>query len=115
MRHTTFVASCFVAITLFGLGSPAFADGAPILYLGTELFELRSDGIEPQRAPAIETRSTAAQFYNYCSASSHTGFELAGRSLIFLHRNVTQPNPSLPGYTGGTINLVVTHGIDADQ
>lgn len=49
----------------------------------------------------IGTR-TVQQFYDYRSASSHTGFEVVGESRIYLYVNANT----------GRLSLVLTHGID---
>jgi cysteine-rich repeat protein len=43
-------------------------------------------------------------FYNYFSASSHTGFEVVGESRIYLYADALS----------GTLSMVLTHGIDFD-
>lgn len=50
----------------------------------------------------IDTNQTAQVFYNYSSASSHTGFEGVGQSRLMLQRNVLT----------GVTSLVMHHGID---
>jgi cysteine-rich repeat protein len=50
----------------------------------------------------LDRSGTAQSFYNYFSASSHTGFEEVGASRIMLHRNVNT----------GQMSLVLHHGID---
>lgn len=47
---------------------------------------------------------SAAAFYNYYSASSHTGLEKVGESRIYLYVDSTT----------GRLSLVTTHGIDFD-
>ena len=47
-------------------------------------------------------RQAATAFYNYFSASSHTGFEVLGESRIYLY---------VDGNTG-RLSLILTHGID---
>jgi|GEM_PF-896339 len=58
------------------------------------------------KAPAVEKLESDASFYHYCSASSHTGFELAGRSLFFLYRDVRA------SATPNRVSLFFTHGVD---
>lgn len=62
--------------------------------------------IGPQRMAVrpIETFGTVQQFYNYFSASSHTGYEEAFASRMMLHRNLLT----------GVLSLVMHHGIDLD-
>ncbi len=53
--------------------------------------------------PLIQNKSSAA-FYNYFSASSHTGFEAVGESRIYLYVDAGT----------GRLSLILTHGIDFD-
>jgi hypothetical protein len=66
------------------------------------LFEISQPNGLIRSIPAVEQPMSAADFYNYSSASSHTGFERRGRSLLFLYRNLTNDE----------LALVITHGID---
>ncbi|APR87747.1 hypothetical protein A7982_13096 [Minicystis rosea] len=53
----------------------------------------------------VQAAQSAVSFYNYFSASGHTGFEALGTSNLFFYRN-----------TGNSIlSLVVEHGIDLDS
>jgi cysteine-rich repeat protein len=52
----------------------------------------------------LDLSGTVQSFYNYFSASSHTGFEEVGASRIMLHRDVNT----------GQMSLVLHHGIDSD-
>jgi cysteine-rich repeat protein len=47
---------------------------------------------------------TSAQFYDYFSASSHTGFEAVGESRIYLYVDAGS----------GRLSLILTHGVDDD-
>ncbi|MFO0595291.1 MAG: DUF4215 domain-containing protein [Myxococcaceae bacterium] len=51
---------------------------------------------------ALVRKQTVAQFYDYRSASSHTGLEKIGESRIYLFANALT----------GSLSLVTTHGID---
>ncbi|MEW6433856.1 MAG: DUF4215 domain-containing protein [Myxococcota bacterium] len=51
---------------------------------------------------AIVGARTVQQFYDYRSASSHTGFEVVGESRIYLYADANT----------GRLSLVLTHGID---
>lgn len=51
---------------------------------------------------ALVGTRTVQQFYDYRSASSHTGFEVLGESRIYLYVNANT----------GRLSLVLTHGID---
>jgi cysteine-rich repeat protein len=50
-------------------------------------------------------KKSAVQFYDYFSASSHTGFEVAEESRLYLYADATT----------GRLSLILTHGIDAGQ
>src|SRR5262249_53121302 len=50
-------------------------------------------------------KKSAIAFYDYFSASSHTGFEVAQESRLYLYADATT----------GRLNLILTHGIDAGQ
>jgi hypothetical protein len=80
------------------------ASAQPQVILKPRAYTLSQPGTQPVTIPAVETLSSAKTFYNYFSASSHTGFEKKGRSLLFLHRDVSQNPPP--------ISLIITHGID---
>ncbi|CAN5532359.1 hypothetical protein BH09MYX1_BH09MYX1_38530 [soil metagenome] len=54
---------------------------------------------------ALVRKQTAAAFYNYFSASSHTGFEAPGESRTYMY---------VDGNTG-RLSLFVTHGQDGTQ
>jgi len=54
--------------------------------------------------PLIEDKSSAL-FYDYYSASSHTGFEAVGESRIYLYADASS----------GRLSLILTHGIDYDS
>jgi cysteine-rich repeat protein len=49
-------------------------------------------------------KESSATFYDYFSASSHTGLEKVGESRIYLYADATT----------GRLSLVLTHGIDID-
>ena len=84
---------------------PAAAD--PTVVFDARVFTVSQEGVGPVTIPAVETLSSAATFYSYTSASSHTGFEEARKSLLFLHRDVREGR--------GELSLIVTHGIDFDS
>jgi cysteine-rich repeat protein len=67
-------------------------------------FQVESNfGILPVRP--VDTNTTAQTFYNYTSASSHTGFEGVGQSRLMLQRNVLT----------GVTSVVMHHGIDQNS
>jgi cysteine-rich repeat protein len=50
-------------------------------------------------------RQSVVDFYDFRSASSHTGFEAVGESRVYLYADALS----------GKLSLIVTHGIDADD
>jgi cysteine-rich repeat protein len=54
----------------------------------------------------VERADSVSSFYNYFSASAHTGFEDGGASNLFLYRDVGP---------GGQLGLVTIHGADDNQ
>lgn len=52
----------------------------------------------------LDNPQTALQFYNFFSASAHTGFEQALTSRIYFYRNTAN----------GLLSLIFHHGIDVD-
>jgi len=50
-------------------------------------------------------KKSALSFYDYFSASSHTGFEVAQESRLYLYADANT----------GRLSLILTHGIDAGQ
>ena len=75
---------------------------APVFTGNLRLYEISQPNGLIRSIPAVERPMSAAQFYDYRSASSHTGFELKGRSLLFLYRDLSSDE----------LALVITHGID---
>ena len=94
-----------LAVVTLTLAVPAAAD--PTVVFDARVFTVGQDGIDPVTIPAVETLSSAATFYSYTSASSHTGFEEVNKSLLFLHRDVREGR--------GELSLIITHGIDFDS
>ena len=81
---------------------PTSSWSAPAFTGGIRLFEISQPNGVTRTIPAVERPMSAAQFYDYYSASSHTGFEQRGRSLLFLYRNLNNDE----------LALIITHGID---
>jgi hypothetical protein len=77
------------------LAAPAFPDSARV-------YEIQQPGGTATAVPVIATPSTAVEFCDYRSASSHTGYEAARRSVLLLHRDTRD----------GKLSLVITNGID---
>ena len=92
------------------LAAPA-AHAAPEVTLGSQTFRAYYAD-EPDAAlfsaPAVERLEAATTFYNYCSSSSHTGFEKKGRSLFFFYRDVRATAAA------DRVSLILTHGVDAN-
>ncbi len=82
------------------------ASAEPQVILNPRSYTVSQPGQSPVTVPAVETIGSAKDFYDFYSASSHTGYEQLGRSLIFLHRDVSQNPPP--------VSLIITHGIDRD-
>ncbi|MFT3765579.1 MAG: hypothetical protein QM820_08705 [Minicystis sp.] len=53
-------------------------------------------------ATPVQKAQSATSFYNYFSASGHTGFEQLGASELFFYRNSGN----------GVLSLIIEHGID---
>ena len=103
-RSTRWRRMLALGITLGGLFIAAEAAAQPQVILKPRAYTLQQPGGNSVTIPAVETLSSAKDFYDFYSASSHTGFEESGRSLLFLHRDVSKtPSP---------ISLIITHGID---
>ncbi len=68
----------------------------------TPAFRITQPGGTRIGTDALVRRGTVQSFYNYSSASSHTGLEVVSESRIYLYAN------SLTG----RLSLVTTHGID---
>jgi uncharacterized protein (TIGR03382 family) len=78
------------------------ARATPQFVSHARLFEVTQPGGLRRTVPAVEMNRTAAEFYDYRSASSHTGYERARRSILFLHRDLRDDR----------LSLIITHGID---
>ncbi len=78
------------------------ANATPTFTGNIRLFEISQPNGFIRSIPAVERAMSAAAFYSYSSASSHTGFEQRGRSLLFLYRNLNDDE----------LALIITHGID---
>lgn len=86
--------------TLLSVQNQGYA--APVFEGSTRLFEIEQEGRFKRSAPAVERTETAEDFYDFFSASSHTGFEVAKRSITFLYRDIRTDE----------LGLFFTHGID---
>ncbi len=80
----------------------AQVQAAPVFAGATRLFEIEQEGRFKRSAPAVERTETAVSFYDFYSSSSHTGFEVARRSIVFLYRDIRTDE----------LGLFFTHGID---
>ncbi len=67
---------------------------------------------KPVSAAVVETEASVDDFHNWCSWSSHTGFESLGRSFITLHRDIRDIGGEL---ITPTVDLLITHGADIDS
>ena len=103
LRHQVFarrLGSTLLLLSALCLCSSALA--APEFTGNLRLFEISQPNGLIRSIPAVEQPMSAAAFYDYRSASSHTGFERRGRSLLFLYRNLNDDE----------LALIITHGID---
>eukprot|EP01065_Artemidia_motanka_P023310 TRINITY_DN27848_c0_g1_i1.p1 TRINITY_DN27848_c0_g1~~TRINITY_DN27848_c0_g1_i1.p1 ORF type:complete len:775 (+),score=89.57 TRINITY_DN27848_c0_g1_i1:34-2325(+) len=66
-------------------------------------FEISQEGAFSRVVPALERAESASDFYDYRSSSSHTGLEHVDRSLMYLYRDLSNPEQNLA--------LFWTHGI----
>ena len=75
------------AVTVIGLNflvsSSALAQ--PVINFNPQVFRVGQTSGTDVSVPAVETLTTAAEFYDFRSASSHMGFEEVGLSLLLLH------------------------------
>eukprot|EP01064_Diplonema_japonicum_P016143 TRINITY_DN24156_c0_g1_i1.p1 TRINITY_DN24156_c0_g1~~TRINITY_DN24156_c0_g1_i1.p1 ORF type:complete len:667 (+),score=80.20 TRINITY_DN24156_c0_g1_i1:33-2033(+) len=80
----------------------------------TRLFKIGQGGKAIRTVPAVEGTKTAHDFYNYYSSSSHTGFEVANRSFVFLYRDLNTPDQLsmfwIHGFKGDEQGHAVVHG-----
>jgi PKD repeat protein len=75
----------------------------PEIYSSTFVFTL-TQGSSTQTIPAVEMALDPTTFYNYYSASAHTGFEEPYESKIFLYRDITTND----------LSLFIIHDIDGN-
>ena len=92
----------WVAVALVCTLSAA-AQAVPRFVGSTRMFEVSQPGRFTRQAPAVERVETAASFYDFYSASSHTGFEYTRRSLVFLYRDLRDE---------GNLSIFFLHGVD---
>ncbi len=96
-------ALCVCLSLCLSLAVPSPASAAPEFVAEIRLFEItQPDGLR-RAVPAVEQAQAAHVFYDYRSASSHTGYEQRLRSILFLHRDLNTD----------AVSLIITHGIDA--
>lgn len=74
----------------------------PEVHVNTPLIFTLTQGSMTVAIPPIERAEDVVSFYNYSSASSHTGFEKGYESKVFLYRDTTI----------NALHLLFTHGID---
>ena len=85
------------------LCASTIAYAVPRFVGSSRLFEIAQEGLFSRQAPAVERVETAASFYDFYSASSHTGFEYTRRSLVFLYRDLRDE---------GNLSIFFLHGVD---
>ncbi|MCK4443412.1 MAG: PKD domain-containing protein, partial [Thermoplasmata archaeon] len=74
----------------------------PEVHVNTPLIFALTQGNTTFAIPPIERAENVVSFYNYSSASSHTGFEKEYESKVFLYRDTIS----------NALHLFFTHGID---
>jgi PKD repeat protein len=79
------------------------ANLAPEIYSSTFVYTLTQGSIS-QTIPAVEMALDPTTFYNYYSASAHTGFEEPYESKIFLYRDITTND----------VSMFIIHDIDGN-
>eukprot|EP00756_Hemistasia_phaeocysticola_P049748 Hpha_TRINITY_DN24309_c0_g1::TRINITY_DN24309_c0_g1_i1::g.147970::m.147970 len=94
--------AALVVLWAAGFGCPA-----TVTFVGdTKQFNIKQGGFD-RVVPALEHAKSAADFYNYFSSSSHTGLEALDRSLLYLYRDLSNPEDNLA--------LFWTHGVKNDS
>lgn len=68
-------------------------------------FEVSQPSLAPFGTDALVAAKSAVAFYDYASASSHTGLEAEGESRVYLYLDRTT----------GKLSLFLSHGRDGDQ
>jgi len=74
----------------------------PRVRINTALIFTLTQGDSTYSIPVLEKAQDVVAFYNYYSASSHTGYEVAYESKVFLYRNTID----------NSLHLIMTHNID---
>ena len=92
-----------LSTVLVCLALASVAEAVPRFVGSTRMFEVSQPGRFTRQAPAVERVETAASFYDFYSASSHTGFEYTRRSLVFLYRDLRDE---------GNLSIFFLHGVD---
>lgn len=87
----------------FGSPQAPTANSPPTIYSTTYVYTL-TQGSFSTTIPAVEKPFSAATFYNYYSASAHTGFEKPYESKIFLYRDINT----------NQVSLYIIHDIDGN-
>lgn len=92
------------SLLAFLLATAAPAASPPVAHVTEPLSFTLTQGASSWQVQAVERAQDAASFYDYFSASSHTGFEAPNESKLFLYRDTTT----------GQLSLFFTHNIDFD-
>jgi len=92
-------------ILLLAIGAAPARAAIPVVGITDPATFTLTQGALSAQIQAVERAQSAASFYNYFSASSHTGFEAPHESKLFLYRDTTT----------GALSLFITHNIDADS
>ncbi|UCE35890.1 MAG: PKD domain-containing protein [Thermoplasmata archaeon] len=78
---------------------------APEIYSTSYVYTL-TQGSNSWTIPAVESTLSPKDFYNYYSASAHTGFEIPYQSFLYLYRDIDDPS--------NEVGLFIIHDIDGD-
>ncbi len=81
---------------------PAAALAEPSFPASGWVYEAEQPGSAATGVPVLRGAESAEAFYDYRSASSHTGYEAARRSVILLYRDTRVDD----------LSLVITNGVD---
>eukprot|EP01064_Diplonema_japonicum_P000024 TRINITY_DN0_c0_g1_i9.p1 TRINITY_DN0_c0_g1~~TRINITY_DN0_c0_g1_i9.p1 ORF type:complete len:487 (+),score=182.16 TRINITY_DN0_c0_g1_i9:66-1526(+) len=95
-------------LCVLSLGTATALQTCPLNFVGNvkQFVVEQENGKNRRTVPAVERAMTAKEFYDFNSYSSHTGFEKAGTSNMFLYRDLNHPHH---------LSFFWIHGIDHPQ
>jgi hypothetical protein len=79
---------------------------APEVHVNTPFVYELTQGGSSWSIPAVESTMSAEDFYDYHSASAHTGFEKPFQSFLYLYRDINDPTDE--------VSLFIVHDIDGN-